>query len=158
MGELLIRGPWIASSYYKMEDSSAYFTEDGWLRTGDVATIDQFGYMQITDRTKDLIKSGGEWISSVALELALIAHPKLKEACVIAIPHEKWVERPLACIVPASGAEISGEEMKNFLMKDFAHYQVPDQFLVVSEIPKTSVGKFNKKELRRRYAAGELAG
>jgi len=157
MGELLIRGPWIASSYYKMKDRSAFFTEDGWFRTGDVATIDQFGYMQITDRTKDLIKSCGEWISSVALEVALIAHPKVKEACVIAIPDEKWVERPLACIVPASDAEISGEEMKNFLMKDFAHYQVPDQFLVVSEIPKTSVGKFNKKELRRRYAAGELA-
>jgi fatty-acyl-CoA synthase len=156
MGELLIRGPWIVGSYFKMEDNSPHFSTDGWFRTGDVATIDQHGYMQIADRTKDLIKSGGEWISSVALELALIAHPKIKEACVIGIPHEKWVERPLACIVAKEGEGISSSELRKFLDKEFTHYQIPDVFVAVSEIPKTSVGKFNKKELRRMYAAGEL--
>jgi fatty-acyl-CoA synthase len=157
MGEILIRGPWIASAYFKVEDNSSHITKDGWLRTGDVATIDQYGYMEIMDRTKDLIKSGGEWISSVALEVALIGHPKIREACVIAVPHEKWVERPLACIVLCEGAEISQKELKMYLERDFAHYQIPDKFVVVSEIPKTSVGKFNKKELRRMYAAQELA-
>lgn len=156
MGEIVIRGPWIASAYYKVEDTSAHLTKDGWLRTGDVGTIDCFGYLELMDRTKDLIKSGGEWISSVALEVALIGHPKIMEACVIAVPHEKWVERPLACIVPCEGETLTQEELKSFLARDFAHYQIPDRFVVVSQIPKTSVGKFNKKELRRMYAAQEL--
>jgi fatty-acyl-CoA synthase len=156
MGELYVRGPWIAAGYYKLQDNSPFFTADGWFKTGDVATIDEQGYMQITDRTKDLIKSGGEWISSVALEVALMGHPKVKEACVIAVPHEKWVERPMACIVPIAGAEVGAEELRTFLLKDFAHYQIPDHFVLVPEIPKTSVGKFNKKELRRLHALGAL--
>ena len=158
MGELMIRGPWVVASYYKVEDNTPYFSRDGWFRTGDVATIDEQSYMQIADRTKDLIRSGGEWISSVALEVSLIGHPSVKEACVIAIPDEKWVERPLACIVPAENAKISCEELKAFLSKEFSHYQVPDKYIMIAEIPKTSVGKFNKKELRRMYAAGELDG
>jgi fatty-acyl-CoA synthase len=157
VGEILIRGPWVVGSYYKMEDNDDFFSKDGWFKTGDVGTIDESGYLQITDRTKDLIKSGGEWISSVALESTLMAHPKVKEACVIAVPHEKWVERPLACIVPREGSgEVSCDELKEFLSREFAHYQVPEYFVTMAEIPKTSVGKFNKKELRRMYAAGEL--
>ncbi len=156
MGEILIRGPWVIDSYYKMNDNNDSFSKDGWFRTGDVGTIDLNGYMQITDRTKDLIKSGGEWVSSVALESALMALPEVKEACVIAIPDPKWVERPLACLVLRQGATLSGEKIKTFLSKDFAAYQIPDNFIEISEIPKTSVGKFNKKELRRMHSAGEL--
>jgi fatty-acyl-CoA synthase len=155
-GELQIRGAWVIDSYYKMEDNSAYFSEDGWFKTGDVATLDEHGYMQITDRTKDLVKSGGEWISSVALEVALMGHPAVSEACVIAIPDDHWQERPLACVVLRSGAAWSKENFKEFLSKDFAHFQVPEHYVPVSQIPKTSVGKFDKKELRRMYAAGEL--
>jgi fatty-acyl-CoA synthase len=155
-GEILIRGPWVASRYYKMEDNSGYFTEDGWFRTGDVGTIDPEGYLEISDRAKDLIKSGGEWISSVALEVALMAHPNIREACVIATPHPTWVERPLACVVFAEGKCASEEELRQFLLHSFAPYQVPDRFVSINEIPKTSVGKFNKKELRRMYAVGEL--
>jgi len=156
VGEVQIRGAWVIDSYYKMEDNTPYFSKDGWFKTGDVGTIDPAGYLQITDRTKDLIKSGGEWISSVALELALMGHPKIKEACVIAIPDEKWMERPLACIVMAGDTMVSCEEINQFMIRDFAHYQLPDKYVVVLEIPKTSVGKFNKKELRRMYATGEL--
>lgn len=155
-GEVQIRGAWIISSYYKMEDNSSFFTEDGWFKTGDVATMDSNGYMQITDRTKDLIKSGGEWISSVALELALMAHPAIIEACVIAIPDDRWIERPLACIVLNEGAVFSNDEMQSFLLRDFAHYQIPGQYVVVPTVPKTSVGKFDKKVLRKMYADGEL--
>jgi len=156
VGEIQIRGPWIISSYYKVEDNSPYFSADGWFRTGDVATMDADGYLHITDRTKDLIKSGGEWISSVALEVALMAHPAIAEACVIAIPDERWVERPLACIVLHQGNAVSPQVLKEFLSKDFVNYQIPDGYITVAQIPKTSVGKFDKKELRRMYAAGEL--
>jgi fatty-acyl-CoA synthase len=156
-GEIMIRGPWVMGSYYKMEDNSDFFSNDGWFKTGDVGTIDEHGYLQITDRSKDLIKSGGEWISSVALESCLMAHPKIREACVIAVPHEKWLERPLACIVPREGiGKVSSEELREFLSREFAHYQIPEEFITIGEIPKTSVGKFNKKELRRMFAAGEL--
>ena len=156
VGEIQIRGPWIISSYYKVEDNSAYFSTDGWFKTGDVATIDAMGYLHITDRTKDLIKSGGEWISSVELEVALMAHPAIKEACVIAIPDERWLERPLACVVLHDGTTTTPEQLRELLLKDFAHYQVPDRFVTIALIPKTSVGKFDKKELRKMYADGEL--
>jgi len=156
VGEIQIRGPWIINSYYKVEDNSAYFSADGWFRTGDVATMDTYGYLHITDRTKDLIKSGGEWISSVALEVALMAHPAIAEACVIAIPDERWVERPLACIVLHQGNTVSPQELRAFLSKDFVNYQIPDRYITVAQIPKTSVGKFDKKELRSMYAASEL--
>jgi fatty-acyl-CoA synthase len=155
-GELQIRGAWVIESYYKMEDSSASFSADGWFKTGDVATMDDHGYMQITDRTKDLIKSGGEWISSVALEVALMAHPSVSEACVIAIPDDRWQERPLACVVLREGHAFSPESLIEHLHKDFAHFQVPDQFVQLAQIPKTSVGKFDKKELRSMFAEGKL--
>ncbi|MEP7107635.1 MAG: long-chain fatty acid--CoA ligase [Ferruginibacter sp.] len=155
-GEFEIRGAWIIGSYFRFTSNHLHFSKDGWFKTGDVGTIDGHGYMMITDRSKDLIKSGGEWISSVMLEIAILAHPQVKEACVIAIPHEKWTERPLACIVFRDNQVVPGEELRNLLSKDFAGYQLPDHFVAMKEIPKTSVGKLDKKELRRLYANGEL--
>jgi len=156
MGELQVRGVWVIRSYFKTNNREN-FTEDNWFRTGDVSTIDPDGYMEITDRTKDLIKSGGEWISSVALELALMSHPKIKEAAVIAVPDKKWSERPLATIVLADKKDtISEEELKKFLALDFVSYQIPDNYVFIEQVPRTSVGKFDKKEIRRLYAAGEL--
>jgi fatty-acyl-CoA synthase len=155
MGELVARGPWVAASYYNDERSAASFTADGWFRTGDVATMQSTGYMEIADRTKDLIKSGGEWISSVALENALMAHPKVLEAAVIAIPDERWDERPLACIVarPDARDDISDAELAEFLAPRFAKWWLPDRYLFLDELPKTSVGKFDKKAMRQRHAA-----
>ncbi|MGO4919017.1 long-chain fatty acid--CoA ligase [Maribacter spongiicola] len=156
MGELQVKGAWVIKSYFKT-NSRENFTKDGWFRTGDVSTIDENGYMEITDRTKDLIKSGGEWISSVALELALMSHPKIKEAAVIAIPDKKWSERPLATLVLTDeNTPVSTEELKEYLSKDFASYQIPDNYVTINEVPKTSVGKFDKKEIRRLYAEGKL--
>ncbi|WP_282050090.1 long-chain fatty acid--CoA ligase [Maribacter aquivivus] len=156
MGELQVKGAWVIKSYFKT-NSRDNFTDDGWFRTGDVSTIDANGYMEITDRTKDLIKSGGEWISSVALELALMSHANIREAAVIAIPDEKWSERPLATLVLADkNKHVSTEELKEFLSKDFASYQIPDNYVIIDEVPKTSVGKFDKKEIRRLYAEGKL--
>lgn len=156
MGELQIKGAWILNSYYKTVNMEN-FTEDGWFKTGDVSTIDEDGYMEIKDRTKDLIKSGGEWISSVALESALMAHPKIKEAAVIAIPDEKWVEKPLATVVLLDQEnQVSTEELMDFLSRDFVKYQIPKDFVFIQEIPKTSVGKFDKKEIRRLFAEGKL--
>ena len=156
MGELQVKGAWVIKSYFKTNNRDN-FTDDGWFRTGDVSTIDADGYMEITDRTKDLIKSGGEWISSVALESALMAHLKIKEAAVIAIPDKKWSERPLAAIVLADISKpISDIELKEFLSSDFANYQIPDNYVTIDLVPKTSVGKFDKKEIRRLYAKGEL--
>jgi fatty-acyl-CoA synthase len=155
VGEIQVRGAWVIGGYYKSDNREA-FTDDGWFRTGDVGTLDPLGYMHITDRTKDLIKSGGEWISSVALESALMAHPKVKEATVIAIPHEKWMERPLACVVFTEGASVPDDELRGFLSPHFAVHQLPDAFVPVTEIPKTSVGKFDKKAVRSLYAAGKL--
>lgn len=156
VGEFEIRGAWIIKSYFKYHENQLAFSEDGWFKTGDVGTMDAQGYMNISDRSKDLIKSGGEWISSVALEIALMAHPEIKEACVIAIPDEKWVERPLACVVFRNDFHISKDALNAFLATHFAAYQLPDQYISMLEIPKTSVGKLNKKELRRRWAEGEL--
>ncbi|MCK0191459.1 long-chain fatty acid--CoA ligase [Arenibacter sp. F20364] len=156
MGELHIKGAWVISSYFKTNNQEN-FTDDGWFKTGDVCTIDQDGYMEITDRTKDLIKSGGEWISSVALESALMSHPKIREAAVIAVPNKKWAERPLAAIVVADNQDKpSVDNLIEFLSKDFAKYQVPTNYVFISEVPKTSVGKFDKKVLRKQFAEGKL--
>ncbi len=150
-GELEIRGPFIAASYYKLPEERSRWTEDGWLRTGDVVTIDAEGYMKITDRTKDLIKSGGEWISSVDLENALVAHPAVKEAAVIAAPHPKWQERPLAAIVLQEGCQVTPEELRSFLTCKFAKWQMPDEFVFVPSLPHTSTGKLLKSELRKQF-------
>jgi len=158
MGEVQVRGPWVAKEYFKVGASPEHFTSDGWFRTGDVATMSEGGFMEITDRSKDLIKSGGEWISSVALENALMAHPNVGEATVIAIPSEKWSERPLAVVVTAPDAEAPSEEdLRAHLLAQFPRFWLPETFVFLDEIPKTSVGKFDKKVLRRRYAEGELS-
>ncbi|MQA05036.1 MAG: long-chain-fatty-acid--CoA ligase [Streptosporangiales bacterium] len=154
LGELEVRGPWVTESYYR-EDSPEKF-QDGWLRTGDVGTVDERGFFTITDRAKDVIKSGGEWISSVDMENALMAHAGVFEAAVIAIPDETWSERPLACVVAAADATPDPQELRESLRAEFAGWQLPDQFTFVDEIPKTSVGKFDKKVLRQRYADDEL--
>jgi fatty-acyl-CoA synthase len=155
VGEFQVRGHWIISGYYKMEKKDSH-VDDGWFRTGDVGTIDEHGYMELTDRTKDLIKSGGEWISSVALETSLMGHPHVAEAAVIAIPDEKWVEKPLACIVFKDGKTTSEKEFNEFLLTKFAKYQLPKQYIAVKEIPRTGVGKFDKKKMRSLYAEGKL--
>ncbi|HKQ64534.1 MAG TPA: long-chain fatty acid--CoA ligase [Methylomirabilota bacterium] len=151
MGELQVRGPWVVGSYYDNPESADRFTADGWFRTGDVATIDAEGYVQITDRTKDLIKSGGEWVSSVDVENLIMSHPKVLEAAVIAVPHPKWVERPLACVVPKPGAALEPGEIIEFLRPQLAKWALPDAVEIIDAVPKTSVGKFDKKVLRERY-------
>jgi fatty-acyl-CoA synthase len=151
-GELQCRGPWIAASYYDDERAGESFTSDGWLRTGDVAVVDPSGRLKLVDRTKDLIKSGGEWISSVELENELMAHPSIVEAAVIGVPHEKWVERPLACVVLAPGTTMTRDEVLEFLAPRIAKWQVPDDVVFIDEVPRTSVGKFSKKTLRDRFA------
>jgi len=154
-GELQVRGPWIASSYYRM-DSSDSITEDGWLRTGDVAAIDPLGYIRLVDRTKDLVKSGGEWISSVELENHLMAHPAVAEAAVIAVPHARWSERPLATVVLKPDATATKEELLDFLRPRVSKWWLPDDVVFIDEVPKTSVGKFSKKDLRSRFAGYRL--
>jgi fatty-acyl-CoA synthase len=150
-GELQVRGPWVASSYYDDPRSPESFTEDGWLKTGDVATIDAHGYIQLRDRTKDVIKSGGEWISSVELENEIMAHPAVAEAAVIGLPHPKWSERPLACVVLREGQTATKDEIITFLDGRVAKWWLPDDIAFVEEIPKTSVGKFSKKDLRTKF-------
>jgi fatty-acyl-CoA synthase len=150
-GELEVRGPFIAASYYNPPEGPTRWSEDGWLRTGDVATIDAEGYMKITDRTKDLIKSGGEWISSVDLENALVGHPAVKEAAVIAVPHAKWVERPLAIVVVQESGNVTPEELLCFLAKRFAKWQLPDAVIFAPELPHTSTGKLLKSQLRKQF-------
>jgi len=151
-GELQVRGPWVIRSYYNDDRSAASF-QDGWFRTGDVVTIDPEGFVQIVDRTKDLVKSGGEWISSVDLENALMGHPKVLEAAVIAVAHPKWQERPLACVVPKPDltSELTKDELYDYLRPRFPKLYLPDDILFVKEVPKTSVGKFNKRVLREQY-------
>ena len=157
-GELQCRGPWIAAGYYNDPRSADSFTEDGWLRTGDVAVMDPTGRIRLVDRTKDLIKSGGEWISSVELENELMAHPKIKEAAVVGVPHVRWSERPLACVVLEPGAELSKDEIIDFIAPHLAKWQLPDDVVFIDEVPKTSVGKFSKKTLRDRFADYVLPG
>ena len=154
VGEFEVRGPWVTASYHETESPEKF--RDGWLRTGDVGTIDGEGFMQITDRTKDVIKTGGEWISSVELENELMAHPDVFEASVVAIPDERWQERPLACVVLAEGGGAGADELAKFLSARVARWWVPESWAFVAEIPKTSVGKFDKKVLRSRHADGEL--
>jgi fatty-acyl-CoA synthase len=156
-GELEVRGPWIASSYYEDPSGDDKF-HDGWLRTGDVASIDGQGYIKITDRAKDVIKSGGEWVSSVDLEVALMAHEGVAEAAVIAKPDERWQERPLACVVRREGSDVSAEDLCGHLADRVAKWWIPDEFAFVDEVPKTSVGKFDKKVLRKQLADGDLNG
>jgi fatty-acyl-CoA synthase len=151
-GELQARGPWVASAYYDDERSKETFTEDGWLRTGDVATISREGYIRLVDRTKDVVKSGGEWISSVELENEIMAHPKIREAAVIGVPDERWGERPLACVVPEPGADLDADEVRDFLEGRVARWWVPERIEFIEEVPKTSVGKFSKKTLREQFA------
>ncbi|HEV2388651.1 MAG TPA: long-chain fatty acid--CoA ligase [Candidatus Acidoferrales bacterium] len=151
-GELEVRGPWIASSYYHAPEENDRWSADGWFRTGDVATIDSEGFVKIVDRSKDLIKSGGEWISSVDLENALMAHPAVREAAVVAVPHPKWQERPLAVVVLRPGASVECQDLQEFLAARFARWQLPDAFVFAGEIPRTSVGKFLKSQLRERYS------
>jgi acyl-CoA synthetase (AMP-forming)/AMP-acid ligase II len=151
MGEIQVRGPWVLRSYYDNPEAADRFTSDGWFRTGDVAVIDPEGYIQITDRTKDLIKSGGEWISSIDVESMIMGHPKVLEAAVIAVPHPKWVERPLACVVPKPGATVAPQEIVDFLRDKLARWALPDEVVLIDAVPKTSVGKFDKKVLRERF-------
>jgi fatty-acyl-CoA synthase len=151
-GEIEMRGPWVAASYYEAPDQAHRWTDDGWFRTGDVATMDEDGYVKIVDRAKDLVKSGGEWISSVDLENALMGHPAVKEACVVGIPHPKWQERPLAAIVLKDGAHATPAELRAFLAESFAKWQLPDGFVFLDAIPRTSVGKFKKIALREQFA------
>ncbi|KHL19294.1 fatty-acyl-CoA synthase [Mumia flava] len=154
VGELEVRGPWITGSYYRDADPEKF--HDGWLRTGDVGRIDPLGFITLTDRAKDVIKSGGEWISSVDLENALMAHPDVLEAAVVGIPDERWQERPLATVVLREGAEVDAATLRAFLSDTVAKWQLPDAWAFIEAVPRTSVGKFDKKVLRRQYADGQL--
>jgi fatty-acyl-CoA synthase len=150
MGELHVRGPFIARSYFGNPAEADKFTMDGWFRTGDVVTIDPEGFVRITDRSKDLIKSGGEWISSVDLENALMGHPAVKEAAVVAVQHPKWAERPVACVVLRDGAKATDEDLRMYLEPLFAKFQLPDAFVFMQAIPRTAAGKFLKSALREQ--------
>jgi fatty-acyl-CoA synthase len=152
MGELEVRGAWVSSSYYDAPDAAERWTSDGWFKTGDIVTIEPHGYIEIQDRAKDLVKSGGEWISTVALENALMGHPAVVEAAVIAVPDPKWQERPLAVVVLREGTSVTGEELREFLAPQFVKWWLPDHFEFVDEIPKTAVGKFRKTALREQFA------
>jgi fatty-acyl-CoA synthase len=153
VGEIEARGPWVTGSYYKDDDPAKF--NDGWLRTGDVGTIDRLGYVTLTDRAKDVIKSGGEWISSMELENLLMAHPQVTEAAVIGVPDEKWGERPLAAVVLAPGATVTAAELRDFLAAQIPRWQLPERWSFIAEVPKTSVGKFAKTRIRDAYANGD---
>ncbi|QIY72070.1 long-chain fatty acid--CoA ligase [Streptomyces sp. RLB1-33] len=162
-GELEVRGPWIAGAYYGGQGAEPVrpadkFSEDGWLKTGDVGTISHDGFLTLTDRAKDVIKSGGEWISSVDLENALMSHPAVAEAAVVAVPDDKWGERPLATVVLREGATADFVSLRTFLAQEgkIAKWQLPERWTIIESVPKTSVGKFDKKVLRRQYAEGAL--
>ena len=155
-GEIQVAGPWITGDYYNDDRAPDSFTDDGWLRTGDVAVVTPEGFVRIVDRTKDVVKSGGEWVSSVELENEIMAHPDVAEAAVIGVPHPKWSERPLACVVVAEGAELTREDVLDFLDGRVPKWWVPDDVVFIDEVPKTSVGKFSKKDLRERFADYEL--
>jgi fatty-acyl-CoA synthase len=154
VGEIEVRGPWVTASYYG--DPSMNRFHEGWLRTGDVGVVDDRGYMRLTDRAKDVIKSGGEWISSVELENAIIDHPDVLEAAVIGVPDQKWDERPLACVVPKNGATMDIAPLRGYLASRVAKWWIPERWAFIREVPKTSVGKFDKKALRAQYASGQI--
>ncbi len=154
VGELEVRGPWITGSYYLDDDEEKF--SDGWLRTGDVGRLTPDGFLNLTDRSKDVIKSGGEWISSVELENQLMGHPAVREASVVGVPDDRWGERPLAAVVVAEGASVTAGDLKDYLAGHVARWQLPERWAFIDEVPKTSVGKFDKKVLRARYAGGEL--
>jgi fatty-acyl-CoA synthase len=151
MGELEVRGPWVASGYYNRDDCHDRFTDDGWFRTGDIVTIDERATISLQDRAKDLIKSGGEWISSVALESALMGHPAVAEAAVVGVASERWTERPLAAVVLKAGSSASPEELRAFLAPQFPKFWLPDEYVYIDAIPRTSAGKFQKSVLRERF-------
>jgi fatty-acyl-CoA synthase len=153
VGEVEVRGPWITGSYYQDDDPAKF--HDGWLRTGDVGTLDEHGFIRLTDRAKDVIKSGGEWISSMALENILMAHPDVAEAAVFGIADEKWGERPLAAVVLRSGAQVTAEKLRAFMAEQVPRWQLPERWCFVAEVPKTSVGKFSKRAMREAYAHGQ---
>jgi fatty-acyl-CoA synthase len=154
-GELQVRGPWIARAYYEDPSGDEKFTDDGWLRTGDVAELEHGSYVKLVDRTKDLVKSGGEWISSVELENEVMAHPDVVEAAVIAVPDERWGERPCACVVRREGSELDADAVREHLAERVAKWWIPERIEFIDEVPKTSVGKFDKKVLRARFAEAE---
>ena len=156
VGELEVRGPWVTARYFGEDEPDPDKFHDGWLRTGDVGTLSPDGYLTLTDRAKDVIKSGGEWISSVELENALMAHPAVLEACVVGVPDERWGERPLAAVVLREGSSAGPEELRDFLAGKVARWQVPERWVFIDAVPKTSVGKFDKKAVRARYADGSL--
>jgi fatty-acyl-CoA synthase len=151
-GEVEVRGPWVARQYYRTDEPGEQFSPDGWLRTGDVGAISPDGYLRLLDRTKDLVKSGGEWISSVELENLIMGHPAVAEAAVIAAHHPKWIERPLACVVVKPDQSLSKDELLAFMAESLDRWQLPDDVIFIDEVPKTSVGKFSKKTLRDKYA------
>jgi fatty-acyl-CoA synthase len=156
-GDLFVRGPWIASGYFEDDEATAAaVTDDGWFRTGDIASIDSDGYVTIRDRSKDVIKSGGEWISSIDLENVAVAHPGVAEAAAIGVPHPTWAERPVLVIVPKDGNAPTKAEMLEFLTGKVAKWWLPDDVLFVKDLPHTATGKVSKKTLRERHAAGEL--
>jgi fatty-acyl-CoA synthase len=153
VGEIEVRGPWITGSYYKDDDPAKF--HDGWLRTGDVGTIDENGFIRLSDRAKDVIKSGGEWISSMELENVLMAHPDVAEAAVIGVSDEKWGERPLAAVVLHSGADVTADKLRAFMAEQVPRWQLPERWCFVDEVPKTSVGKFSKRTMRDAYQNGD---
>jgi fatty-acyl-CoA synthase len=155
VGEVEVRGSWITAAYYKDDEPERF--DDGWLRTGDVGTLDAQGFIKLTDRSKDVIKSGGEWISSVELESELMAHPDVIEAAVVGVPDDRWQERPLACVVIREGATVTVDELRLWLSERVVKWWVPERWTFITAVPKTSVGKFDKKVLRREYADGDLA-
>ena len=157
-GELEIRGPWVAASYFEAPETADRWTRDGWFKTGDIATIDAEGYVKIVDRSKDLIKSGGEWISSGDLENELMGHPGVREAAVIGVAHPKWQERPLAIVVVKEGTQVTTEELREFLAAKFAKWQLPDAFVFSDELPRSAVGKLLKLKLRETYADWKWEG
>jgi len=156
VGELEVRGPWITGRYVGDDEPDPEKFRDGWLRTGDVGTLSPDGFLTLTDRTKDVIKSGGEWISSVELENALMAHPAVFEACVVGVPDDRGDERPLASVVLREGHCVTPDELCQFLGERIARWQLPERWAFIEAVPKTSVGKFDKKRLRSDYANGTI--
>jgi fatty-acyl-CoA synthase len=154
IGEIEVRGPYVTGRYYRVDEHDRF--HDGWLRTGDLGTIDELGFVSISDRAKDMIKSGGEWISSVDLEVAIVAHPAVREAAVIGIPHPRWEERPLAIVAIVEGAQVTPGDLQEFLSQSFAKWQIPDQWAFVDQVPRTSVGKYDKKAMRLMHAEDQL--